>query len=72
MIFVIAGKVVNSMIYTFPSSVTPFVTPHAPLFHVAIHTACLQCVRISGLAVYESPDAIPYYYVSWNGILTRR
>lgn len=67
MIFVIAGKLVNSMIYVFPSSVTPFVILHVILFYVAIHITCLQCVRSSGLMVYESPDTISYYYVSWNG-----
>lgn len=62
----------NSMIYTFPSSVTPSVTLHVPLFHVVVHTARLQFVRICVLVVYESPDTISYYYVSWNGTLTRR
>lgn len=65
MIFVISGKLVNSVVYMFPGSMTRLVILHVTLFYVAIHITCLQYVSI--LMVYESLDAISYYYVSWNG-----
>lgn len=66
MTFVMFRLLVNSVICMFPSSMTSFVILYVTLFHVAMHVTCLQCVRISGLTVYESSDAISYY-VSWNG-----
>lgn len=61
---IISGQLVNSVIYTLTSPMTPFAILHVTLFCVATHITCLQSVKISGLMVYGSPDIISHFYVS--------